>query len=259
MDFLSSLVTRSVTTVRAQAAATIQPRIASVFESGGGQGFTEVEEMPGAEPPARSPYRAVPAISTAEPGVPARRRERAPQGPLLKTAEATPELGRLPERSVPLPAQAVPNQASDEIPEQAAMGAALLASPAFETQRPQPDPVERQADRDAAEFIREISVPLTLVADRALAQPAEMERQSAHVAGRAAPPARVVGSRRLLRNNKGVPETPYRVQESPPIQVTIGRVEVRATTPLPSAPRRTGPQGMTIDQYLRKRTSGGSQ
>jgi hypothetical protein len=263
MDFLGSLVTRSVTTVRAQAASMIQPRIASVFESEGGQGIAEVESIPGAEPVTRSLYRAAPAISTAATQTPAQRQERSPQGPLA-TAEASVELRRLPEEADRHLVQAAPNEAGAErrqLPveaDRALAEASLTTTPAFEARRQQPDLVEEQADREAAEFVREISVPRTLVVDRAIAQPVELERQSL-VAGRATPAARVIASRRQLRSTKAVAETPDRVQEAPSIQVTIGRVEVRATTQAPSAPRRSGPQGMTIDEYLRKRTSGGSR
>jgi hypothetical protein len=46
----------------------------------------------------------------------------------------------------------------------------------------------------------------------------------------------------------------------PDIYVTIGRVEVRATPPpTPPERRRSTPQHMTLDEYLRRRTSGEQQ
>jgi hypothetical protein len=45
-------------------------------------------------------------------------------------------------------------------------------------------------------------------------------------------------------------------RSEPDVHVTIGRVEVRATPP-PSPPvRRNAPQPMSLDEYLRRRTSG---
>jgi hypothetical protein len=46
---------------------------------------------------------------------------------------------------------------------------------------------------------------------------------------------------------------------TPTIQVTIGRIEVRATSPAtpPSKPRAASP-AMSLDEYLRRRKGGGA-
>jgi hypothetical protein len=46
----------------------------------------------------------------------------------------------------------------------------------------------------------------------------------------------------------------------PDIHVTIGRVEIRATSPGPQPiARRTAPQHMTLEEYQRRRNAGGGQ
>jgi hypothetical protein len=69
-------------------------------------------------------------------------------------------------------------------------------------------------------------------------------------------PASNLGSPRGLRS---APKPEQQV-ERPSIHVTIGRVEVRATPPpVRSRPQAAQPRGMTLDEYLRRRASGGSQ
>jgi hypothetical protein len=45
------------------------------------------------------------------------------------------------------------------------------------------------------------------------------------------------------------------------VQVTIGRIEVRATPPPATQPKaqRSGPAVMTLDEYLRQRNDGGGR
>jgi hypothetical protein len=72
------------------------------------------------------------------------------------------------------------------------------------------------------------------------------------------PQIAAIASAELARS---APFAPGSTAESmPTIQVTIGRVEVRAT-PLPPAPQkpRSGPPVMTLDEYLRQRTQGGQR
>jgi len=48
----------------------------------------------------------------------------------------------------------------------------------------------------------------------------------------------------------------------PTIQVTIGRIEVRATPPPPAQPpgqQRAAPPVMSLDQYLQQRSRGGER
>ncbi len=54
-------------------------------------------------------------------------------------------------------------------------------------------------------------------------------------------------------------EMPARREPPPTIQVTIGRIEVRATPPAAPSPRtqRPKPPVMSLDEYLRKRAKGG--
>ncbi|HYY93299.1 MAG TPA: hypothetical protein VE713_02180 [Pyrinomonadaceae bacterium] len=73
-----------------------------------------------------------------------------------------------------------------------------------------------------------------------------------HVA--APPPATRTGPRRAGPVTPRALAAPRRSE--PDVHVTIGRVEVRATPP-PSPPmRRNAPQPMSLDEYLRRRTSG---
>ncbi len=47
-------------------------------------------------------------------------------------------------------------------------------------------------------------------------------------------------------------------EAAPTIQVSIGRIEVRAVPPPPpSAKPRAGPAPMTLEEYLRQRNGGG--
>lgn len=47
---------------------------------------------------------------------------------------------------------------------------------------------------------------------------------------------------------------------TPTIQVTIGRIEVRATpAALPARKERSAPQVMSLDDYLRQRSQGGGR
>ena len=51
---------------------------------------------------------------------------------------------------------------------------------------------------------------------------------------------------------------PFQSSKEPTIQVTIGRIEVRAKTPPVSSPRqRPAPKTMSLDEYLGKRNGGG--
>ena len=68
-------------------------------------------------------------------------------------------------------------------------------------------------------------------------------------------PQPMAGSPRAER-----PPAPEATEQPPTIQVTIGRIEVRAT-PAPTAPapgRRAAPI-MTLEEYLRQRSNGGSR
>jgi hypothetical protein len=50
---------------------------------------------------------------------------------------------------------------------------------------------------------------------------------------------------------------PQQAEMTPTIQVTIGRIEIRATTAsTPAQPRQTGPR-LSLDEYLRRRNGGG--
>lgn len=63
--------------------------------------------------------------------------------------------------------------------------------------------------------------------------------------------------RRLERGGQTAPDPGQ--QPAPTIQVSIGRIEVRATRPpAPALPReRTNPSVMSLDEYLRQRSGGG--
>jgi hypothetical protein len=54
---------------------------------------------------------------------------------------------------------------------------------------------------------------------------------------------------------------PQHTAETPSIQVTIGRVEVRAVAPQPQPSRQKPAQArmMSLDEYLRQRASGGAR
>lgn len=70
-------------------------------------------------------------------------------------------------------------------------------------------------------------------------------------------PSRIVASPRILPT----PARRERAEEAPSIHVTIGRVEIRATTPAePRASRTRAPStGPALDEYLRRRGKGGER
>ena len=78
-----------------------------------------------------------------------------------------------------------------------------------------------------------------------------------HDVERAVAPAwPLLGGRSARRERTGIAAEPIPV---PDVHVTIGRVDVRASNgpAVVSAPRPSGPRAMTLDEYLRRRRSGG--
>lgn len=79
-------------------------------------------------------------------------------------------------------------------------------------------------------------------------------------------PALVVARPQVTHAPRAEPAAPQATKEAlapevaPTIQVTIGRVEVRATPPAPALKRpRAKPPAMSLDEYLRQRNQGGQR
>ena len=72
-------------------------------------------------------------------------------------------------------------------------------------------------------------------------------------------PAAIIAQPRVRPAQRVEPAPPPPVEPSPTIQVTIGRVEVRATQPQVSTPKKQRPRPpvMSLDEYLRQRDQGG--
>lgn len=89
--------------------------------------------------------------------------------------------------------------------------------------------------------------------------PPLMARKSSPYRSSGEPPT--LPSRLRILSRRPPSPSPSPVMEVPaPIQVTIGRIEVRATTPSarPPAARPPSPSKLSLDEYLRQRTGGGS-
>lgn len=104
-----------------------------------------------------------------------------------------------------------------------------------------------------------------------VARPAERPSSSAEprpaspaaLVPKPAPPARIVVEPRVALAPLMPPAVPAPIRSTevpaPTIQVTIGRIEVRATPPpaQPSRPRPPAPSAVSLEEYLRRRSKGG--
>lgn len=236
----------------------------------------ETETIPGfsvataaAAPPAATPTGATPTGAT-------------PKGATITTVaasvptEATPSITGQARAASPRAQTPPPDSASAAAPIQASrpalpprFAAAEVKTPlkrqdvsASPTSSPRPDdrsapeasvpsaaqPVAgpRQADPlrpPPASLQREVAAPLTPVAEATV-----VEARSTPRAERSFESARE--PQRVAR------ETPAAVSTAPPqVQITIGRVEIRATAPPPSPPSPRGPV-MSLDDYLARRAGG---
>jgi hypothetical protein len=134
--------------------------------------------------------------------------------------------------------------------------------------------IERQTAQPAQPRQQQPSI------ERQTAQPAQPRQQQPSIEWRTAQPAQVreqppssdapqavVVQPRVMRiEHRGEDRSnssplAMSVQAPPPaptIHVTIGRIEVRATTPaMPASKPRPAPQTMSLDDYLRQRSRGG--
>lgn len=119
------------------------------------------------------------------------------------------------------------------------------ASEASAPSAAQPVAGPRQADTlrpPPAILQREVSVPLTPAAEATVVEARPTPRAERPLESAPAP-------------QRGVRETPAAVSTAPPqVQITIGRVEIRAAASPPSPPPR-GP-AMSLDDYLARRAGG---
>jgi hypothetical protein len=74
-------------------------------------------------------------------------------------------------------------------------------------------------------------------------------------------PAAVVAQPRVEPAQRIEPPPAAPAEPTPTIQVTIGRVEIRATSPPVPAPKKQRPKPavMSLDEYLRQRANGGDR
>jgi len=131
---------------------------------------------------------------------------------------------------------------------------------------PGPSEIKESQDSSAAEFIEvgsnedDVSPPVSNKHSRSTAEKAHSLHSSRLTV---TPPAHQVGTRHFKLNRREG-QVDRSVEDEPPaaptIQVTIGRVEVRAeTTPATSAPRSRSAPVMTLEDYLQRRKTGGGQ
>ncbi len=168
-----------------------------------------------------------------------------------------------PARAVPLPAVFVPaatSRAPASPPEPPATPEVMMRS------RPAPAP-EREAaprSRRAAEPPAEAPMAHSRAEARAtpMATPTQPKPSAASPAPTATPPRPALppalSPRNAARRQAATAPQPApraAARELPPIEVTIGRIEVRAVTGAPSAPRgtTTAAPKLSLDQYLRDR------
>jgi len=221
------------------------------------------EERPG--PGARRRAAAVAATPTA-PGVRARRRADTAR-PARQAAVSRPsvepappaEPGRAGRRTpagtsrrsrLPASGDAASTAGSAEAPSGAvAAGAAPVEPPAAATVRPSPATSARMgATAVAAVATRPGATPARAHDELIAVAPSPRRRLGAWVEPVTWP---------VAPDPAGDTEAGVEDEPAPAVQVTIGRVEVRASVPAPAvSPARPGPSpAMTLDDYLRRRTS----
>jgi len=253
-DFLGHLAARIVDPERA-----VRPRLASRFEpvspaapalpdNGGLQGPSLVEvraEEPAiAPPPARSLRPATAAPAAPEATAEEAEREPAPAPSRRRRARRRSGAEDAPALSAPLPR-----------PRQEPLQAQVRPAPSRPRMGPTPssepdgapavrEPADSPSSRGRRLSARDGPEPADSPAPRP--PPTFAAPPSGTTAALLAPPARAV----LAPRAKQPPE--------PTIQVTIGRIEVRATPPpAPSTrPPTTAPAAVSLDEYLRQRSKG---
>ncbi len=272
-NFLDSLVSRSL-----GAADALQPRLPARFETPKGDP-APAEAIAEAEAP-QEPLRPRPAGEPAEPQAPrpaqSPAREAAPQPePAPRPAPAPPSptpAARAPRaEDEPAPRTASPAQepapaiqplARREWPPEPPRE--TLAAEPIPALRPAPREPEARAELRTVLIEREVREAHTISRERTVIERAAL-REGARPADARSEPARA--------ERQGAPVRPevVRVREpaaawqpeeraeatpEPPVVVSIGRIDVRVHT-TPAAPRQRAQQrGMTLEEYLRKRSRG---
>jgi hypothetical protein len=186
--------------------------------------------------PALPPRAAAPTISeTIQPAHTAVKRQasvivQAPAAPVLAPAPPTP-----PRPAADSDARTRPPPPAPRTPAQPSSDAVVPHAPA-----PVPPAAEPPRPSVTAPVARQADPPRLQQRPAALGLSPQLARRTAPAAPRAPMPVR------------GAP---------PPIEVTIGRVEIRAVAPAAPAPQRARAAGprLTLDDYLRSRGGGGSR
>ena len=256
MDFLGSMISRNVTAARTHEAPAIQPRVTSVFEPVSMESSVAFEE-----PVIETRDAAAETISA-----PVEIRQKKPAAiPEIETArpkQVAPPSRPIASRPVPPRPQTIPSrpEVRDAEPARAESHPLVITKIASEAAHPDPAPPPQIA-REAEIFVREAATTRTLLVPHPVRDQVETAAASEPMFAPTTSPTMpsAIPTRRAARRLGSIGERPGRDSEAPTIQVTIGRVEVRATTPQPGPARRSPPQGMTIDDYLRKRQGGGSR
>jgi hypothetical protein len=284
-DYLGNLAARSLGPAQA-----VRPRLASRFEpvpsavpafeaAREPEGLeTAVEETVVAPAPTRAPRsvaapreRIAPPEPVEEESPAPPRRRRARRAPVEEEVEPAPERGR-PE---PVRAAVVPAAPVAVVPLQRAVAGRGVQP--FEASPPVPlsTGVERGNDAQAKELVVPVvrsvvrDVPdRTIAPDRSLLS-TPVERGTGGEASRAnrsenRQPSQQEPASTILQPKVTViertPPPAHREAPAPTIQVTIGRIEVRAT-PAAKAPARERPAApsstLSLEEYLRQRSKGG--
>jgi hypothetical protein len=258
-DFLSNLVERSLSTT-----ATVRPQLPSIFEPpsiNGGAFFhsSETPELPTVEQQNQDPANRVsrlqsvlrittPASVTQFVATLSKAGLISPESAELPSASQQIRTGAdLPEKS--MAASSSRGATADEANKHE-KNAAALRSPLPAEHTASPSTANKPAPHDSTKNRRrELGTKkiIEMIAPERDPHRELIQVRDVHAVSRQAPSPRLIAPARQQKNAP-VP---------PAINVTIGRVEVRAVPPVRESPRPKAPPVLSLEDYLRQRSSGG--